>query len=70
MGLAGVINLTMLVVAASLFHATGNTGVDTIEGAHAGFERLIGGGARSRSPSRCSPPGCRARASARTRGRS
>jgi manganese transport protein len=45
MGLAGVINLTMLVVAASLFHATGNTGIDTIEGAHAGFERLIGGGA-------------------------
>ena len=42
---AGVINLTMLVVAASLFHATGNTGIDTIEGAHAGFERLIGGGA-------------------------
>jgi manganese transport protein len=45
MGLAGVINLTMLVVAASLFHETGNTGIDTIEGAHAGFERLIGGGA-------------------------
>src|SRR5215218_7745475 len=35
MGLAGVINLTMLVVAASLFHATGNTGIDSIEGAHA-----------------------------------
>jgi manganese transport protein len=45
MGLAGLINLTMLVVAASLFHQTGNTGIDTIEGAHAGFERLIGGGA-------------------------
>jgi manganese transport protein len=45
MGLAGLINLTMLVVAASLFHATGNTGIDTIEGAHAGLERLIGGGA-------------------------
>ena len=45
MGLAGVINLTMLVVAASLFHASGNTGIDTIEGAHAGFERLLGGGA-------------------------
>jgi manganese transport protein len=45
MGLAGLINLTMLVVAASLFHATGNTEIDTIEGAHAGFERLIGGGA-------------------------
>jgi manganese transport protein len=45
MGLAGLINLTMLVVAASLFHDTGNTGIDTIEGAHAGFERLLGGGA-------------------------
>ena len=45
MGLAGVINLTMLVVAASLFHASGLTGIDSIEGAHAGFERLIGGGA-------------------------
>jgi manganese transport protein len=45
MGLAGAINLTMLVVAASLFHASGNTAIDTIEGAHAGLERLIGGGA-------------------------
>jgi manganese transport protein len=45
MGLAGVINLTMLVVAASLFHDSGNTGIDSIEGAHAGFERLLGGGA-------------------------
>jgi manganese transport protein len=45
MGLAGVINLTMLVVAASLFHESGLTGIDSIEGAHAGFERLIGGGA-------------------------
>jgi manganese transport protein len=45
MTLAGLINLTMLVVAASLFHNTGNTGIDTIEGAHAGIERLIGGGA-------------------------
>ena len=45
MGLAGVINLTMLVVAASLFHESGFTDIDRIEGAHAGFERLIGGGA-------------------------
>src|SRR5215203_5631524 len=45
MGLAGVINLTMLVVAASLFHESGLTEIDSIEGAHAGFERLIGGGA-------------------------
>jgi manganese transport protein len=45
MGLAGLINLTMLVVAASLFHESGFTDIDSIEGAHAGFERLIGGGA-------------------------
>jgi manganese transport protein len=45
MGLAGAINLTMLVVAASLFHAEGVTSVDSIEGAHAGLERLLGGGA-------------------------
>ena len=45
MGLAGLINLTMLVVAAELFHDSGRTGVDSIEGAHAGFEALLGGGA-------------------------
>ncbi len=45
MGLAGVINLTMLVVAASLFHTSGNADIDSIEGAYDGFERLIGGGA-------------------------
>ena len=45
MGLAGAINLTMLVVAAALFHESGTVGVDSIEEAHAGFERLIGGGA-------------------------
>ena len=45
MGIAGFINLTMLVVAAELFHDTGRTGVDTIEGAYAGIEALIGGGA-------------------------
>ncbi len=27
------------------FHTTGNTGIDSIEGAHAGLERLVGGGA-------------------------
>ncbi len=45
MSLAGLINMTMLVVAASLFHESGRVGVDTIEGAHAGFEELLGGGA-------------------------
>ena len=37
MGLAGIINLTMLVVAAELFHDAGKTDIDSIEGAHAGL---------------------------------
>jgi manganese transport protein len=45
LGVAGVVNLSMLVVAASLFHGSGLTGVDTIEGAHREFERLASGGA-------------------------
>jgi len=45
MALAGVVNMLMMIVAASLFHGSGLTGVDTIEGAHAGFERLVGGSA-------------------------
>jgi manganese transport protein len=45
MGLAGVINLSMLMVAAGLFHGSGLPAVDTIEGAHAGLSRLLGGGA-------------------------
>ena len=45
MGVAGLVNMSMLVVAASLFHNSGNTGIDSIEGAYDGFERLLGGGA-------------------------
>ncbi|HEV2753555.1 MAG TPA: Nramp family divalent metal transporter, partial [Solirubrobacteraceae bacterium] len=45
MGLAGAINLSMLVIAASLFHEGGLIQVDTIEGAHAGLGALLGGGA-------------------------
>jgi manganese transport protein len=45
MGLAGVINLTMLIVAAQLFHDSGHTSIDSIEGAHAGLNTLLGGGA-------------------------
>jgi manganese transport protein len=49
--------MSMLIIAAALFHTSGLTGVDTIEGAHAGFEQLLGGGgARCSSRSRCSPP--------------
>jgi manganese transport protein len=45
LGMAGVINLSMLFVAASLFNRTGNTTVDSIEAAHAGLGQLVGGGA-------------------------
>jgi manganese transport protein len=43
MGIAGVINISMLVIAASLFHGSGLTNVDSIEGAHNGFGNLVGG---------------------------
>ncbi len=45
MTLAGLINLSMLVVAAALFHRTGHLNIDSIEAAHAGLGRLVGGGA-------------------------
>jgi manganese transport protein len=45
LGAAGIINMTMLVVAAALFHESGRTGVDTLEGAHSGLNALVGGGA-------------------------
>ena len=45
LGAAGLINLSMLLIAASLFHRTGNTGIDSIEAAHAGLGQLVGGGA-------------------------
>jgi manganese transport protein len=44
MSLAGLANMAMLVVAASLFHEGGSTGVDTLEEAHAGFETMVGAG--------------------------
>jgi manganese transport protein len=45
LGAAGVINLSMLVIAASLFNRTGHADVDSIESAHAGLGQLVGGGA-------------------------
>ncbi len=41
MSLAGVVNLSMMIVAAALFHTSGLAGIDTIEGAYAGFENLV-----------------------------
>lgn len=45
MGVAGAINLAMLLVAAELLHTRGLTSVDTIGGAHAAIATLLGGGA-------------------------
>jgi len=44
MTVAGVVNIAMLMVAAALFHTTGHTGVDSIEGAYHGFQNLVGNG--------------------------
>jgi manganese transport protein len=44
LGLAGLVNMAMLCVAAKLFHGTpGYSQVDTIQAAHAGFSNLVGG---------------------------
>ena len=43
MGLAGAINLSMLIIAGSLFHGSGLTNVDSIQGAYTGFGDLVGG---------------------------
>jgi manganese transport protein len=45
MGVAGIVNMSMLAAAAGLFHANGLTGIDTIPGAHSHFRELIGPGA-------------------------
>jgi manganese transport protein len=44
LGVAGLVNMAMLAVAAKLFHGRpGWSHVDTLEGAHAGFSHLVGG---------------------------
>src|SRR5205085_1585710 len=45
LGLAGIINMAMLAVAAKLFHVHGLTQVAGLPDAHAQFGRLVGGGA-------------------------
>jgi manganese transport protein len=45
MGIAGLVNMSMLIIAASLFHAHGLVGLDSIEDAHSQFGALAGGGA-------------------------
>jgi manganese transport protein len=41
MGLAGLVNAAMLVVAAALFHGSPIPGTDTLEGVHAGLARAL-----------------------------
>ncbi|HSR94918.1 MAG TPA: Nramp family divalent metal transporter [Solirubrobacterales bacterium] len=45
LSLAGVVNLSMMIVAAALFNTSGMTGVDSIEGAYEGLQELVSGNA-------------------------
>jgi manganese transport protein len=45
LGLAGVVNIAMLAVAAKMLHGSGHDGVSSISQAHAAFGSLVGGGA-------------------------
>ena len=45
MALAGVVNLSMMVMAAALFHGGGLTGVDSIQGAFDGLGQTVSGNA-------------------------
>jgi manganese transport protein len=45
LGLAGLVNMAMLAVAAKLFHTRALAGLSTIQDAHAQFGHLVGGGA-------------------------
>jgi manganese transport protein len=41
LAIAGAVNLSMMIVAAALFHSSGLTGVDSIEGAFDGFKAIV-----------------------------
>jgi manganese transport protein len=45
MGIAGLVNMSMLVVAGTLFHGSSLSNVDSIEGAYHGFKDVVGPGA-------------------------
>jgi manganese transport protein len=47
MSLAGLINMSMLVVAASVFFGSGLPNIDSLEGAHRTLEPLLGGASSS-----------------------
>jgi manganese transport protein len=41
MALAGTVNLSMMIMAAALFHGSGLTGIDSIDGAYDGLKQLV-----------------------------
>jgi manganese transport protein len=41
LSIAGIVNLSMMIVAAALFHGSGLTGVDTIEGGYEALQSLV-----------------------------
>jgi manganese transport protein len=45
MALAGLVNLSMMIMAAALFHTSGLVGIDTIDGAFDGLKQLVSPGA-------------------------
>ncbi|HET9119880.1 MAG TPA: Nramp family divalent metal transporter [Solirubrobacterales bacterium] len=45
MALAGLVNLSMMIMAAALFHSSGLVGIDTIDGAFDGLKQLVSPGA-------------------------
>jgi manganese transport protein len=45
MALAGVVNISMMVMAAALFHSSGLVGIDSIDGAFDGLKQLVSPGA-------------------------
>jgi len=45
MSLAGVVNISMMVIAAALFHGSGLVGIDSIDGAYEGLKSLVSGNA-------------------------
>src|SRR5205807_1324459 len=45
LGIAGIVNMAMLALAATLFHTPALSGLSSLEHAHAELGRLVGGGA-------------------------
>jgi manganese transport protein len=45
LAMAGAVNLAMMIVAAALFHGSGMTGIETIEGAYSGLQQVGSPGA-------------------------